>query len=485
MVSILSRHYWSPIIQVLLLALCVGALSSLVPWWVVIAASLGIGLGLAALWQPALILYVSVAIAPFHFLLTRKLFALPNVGIGDLSLAGLYQDMLPLIGLVAWGILLLLKPQRYRIAKSNVNSFILMLMAWALIRALNSNIPLLARAFGLRALFRYVPFYFIAAGTIRETRMARSLGIVLISSHFLVSVLGLFELPEFFASGLTWEQVYHGISRFYGVFGVEGYEITTYSNVYAMMLSFGFLFLVSFWVYGQFGSKAKACSLIVIIPIFVNIMFTFSRRGWFNLVAGSLLFFMVDKRLSRRFLRIVFVVIFVSSAFYAIMNIMPSTQLVLQRLQQNPLADSSFVVRVKDYHHLLNAISEKPFWGWGIGSTGPVGVRFNVSGAVNSHNYYLMLTYELGLIGLLLWGGMIVASAGQAWKVARGLPDGALKAVAAAIFAILVLMAADSLLGTIYEAFPLDLYFWILLGTLIAIPRIKRHNELDSDSKMG
>jgi len=373
------------------------------------------------------------------------------------------------------GILLFLKPQRYRIAKSNLNLFILALMAWALIHALNSNIPLLARVFGLRALLRYVPFYFIAAGTIRKIRTVRNLGIVLISSHLLVSVLGFFELPEFFASGLTWEHVYHGISRFYGVFGIEGREITTYSNVYAMMLSFGFLFLASFLVYGRSSTKETACSLIATIPILVNIVFTFSRRGWFNLVAGSLLFFMVSRKLSQKSLRTVLVLIFASSAFYAIMNIMPSTQLVLERFQQNPLADSSLVVRMKDYRYLFNAIGEKPFWGWGVGSTGPVGVRFSVPGAVNSHNYYLMLTYELGLIGLLLWGGLVVVSAGQAWKVARGLPNGTLKAAAAAIFVTLVLMAADSLLGTIYEAFPLDLYFWILLGTLIAIPRIKRH----------
>ena len=429
--------------------------------------------------QPALVLYVGVAMAPFHFLLTRKLLALPDVGIGDFSLAGLYQDILPLIGLVVWGTLLLLRPHRYRIAKSNLNLFILMLAAWALIGALNSNIPLLARAFGLRALLRYIPFYFITASTIRKTDMVRSLGIVLIFSHFLVSVVGLFELPKFFAAGLTWEQVYHGTNRFYGVFGVEGREITTYSNVYAMMLSFGFLLSASFLVYGQFTSKAKACLLIAIVPILVNIVFTFSRRGWFNLVVGLLMFFMVSRNRSRRFLQIMLVVLFAFSALYAIMNIMPSNQLVLQRFQQNPLADSSFVVRMKEYRYLFNAIGEKPLWGWGIGSTGPVGVRFNVPGAVNSHNYYLMLSYELGLIGLLFWGGVVIVSVGQAWVVARGSPDGTLKAVAVAIFVILVLMAVDSLLGTVYEAFPLDLYFWIMLGMLIAISRIKQKNNVE------
>jgi hypothetical protein len=80
-------------------------------------------------------------------------------------------------------------------------------------------------------------------------------------------------------------------------------------------------------------------------------------------------------------------------------------------------------------------------------------------------NYYVKTAYELGPVGLwiflvFLWG--VFLSARRITKATEGEDH----ALAMGITAHIVGLAAASLVATYFEVFPMDLFFWILLGVL-------------------
>ncbi|MDV8006331.1 O-antigen ligase family protein [Rhodococcus sp. IEGM 1318] len=79
-------------------------------------------------------------------------------------------------------------------------------------------------------------------------------------------------------------------------------------------------------------------------------------------------------------------------------------------------------------------------------------------------NYYMKVAVELGPIGLWVFTLILVSAAVTGLRASRILPgqDGALSlGVSASIIAACV----ASLVSTYFEIFPLDLYFWLLIGT--------------------
>ena len=88
-------------------------------------------------------------------------------------------------------------------------------------------------------------------------------------------------------------------------------------------------------------------------------------------------------------------------------------------------------------------------------------------------NYYLKTTVELGLIGLwllvLLLGGLFSGMR----RASLGLPgrDGA---TAAGVSAMVVAAATASLVATYFELFPMDLFFWLLVGVVSATAAVEQ-----------
>ena len=76
---------------------------------------------------------------------------------------------------------------------------------------------------------------------------------------------------------------------------------------------------------------------------------------------------------------------------------------------------------------------------------------------------------ELGVIGLWLLGALFVTGLAYAFTVSRRSvdPDSALAlGIAATMLAVIVASAVSTYL----EIFPMDFYFWLLLGVLICVP---------------
>ena len=145
------------------------------------------------------------------------------------------------------------------------------------------------------------------------------------------------------------------------------------------------------------------------------------------------------------------------------------------------LSSSSLDARATGWALITDRVLSAPL-GNGLGVTSAAAEKSLQSGApldqvisvggqaYQPDNYYIKVLLELGPLGLwafLLLGAGAVAAAFRAAREATG----ADQALASGIAASLVGGAAASFVSTYLEIFPLDFYFWLLLGVLLCLDR--------------
>lgn len=140
------------------------------------------------------------------------------------------------------------------------------------------------------------------------------------------------------------------------------------------------------------------------------------------------------------------------------------------------LSASSTWERFDIWSQNVSEIAEHPL-GAGIGATGSAAEKaLEVEGTdraadatdvVQPDNSYFKTTFDLGVIGLWLFVMLLVTAFTGAHGAARRL-TGSDAALASSVAALVLAAAFISFVATFFEVFPLDAYFWLLLGVVAA-----------------
>jgi len=137
------------------------------------------------------------------------------------------------------------------------------------------------------------------------------------------------------------------------------------------------------------------------------------------------------------------------------------------------LSSSSSQERVSGWQSNVATVLAHPL-GAGIGASGSAAEKAAELAASNEpiyqpDNYYYKTLYELGLLGLWMLLLLLIsaftsvrAAASQVLGVDAALADGVSACVLAA--------ATVSTVATYFEIFPMDVYFWLLLGVIATYP---------------
>jgi O-antigen ligase len=138
---------------------------------------------------------------------------------------------------------------------------------------------------------------------------------------------------------------------------------------------------------------------------------------------------------------------------------------VLESLQD----DGRLQGRFDDYTHAIRMFSDNPL-GAGMGSASDaLGSHFTASGGehLTSHNLLLWVGIETGIIGLLLFLGLLT-TIGLAIRKLIKLDD---RPMAAAACGAMVTVLITGLTGSTLSAYPVNLIFWTLSGCYIGYLR--------------
>jgi len=143
------------------------------------------------------------------------------------------------------------------------------------------------------------------------------------------------------------------------------------------------------------------------------------------------------------------------------------------------LHDRNLVARKIVWGAVWSNITQRPFLGYGTGILGGgshrEGVRF-VRGHATVDNQYLQLWGELGILGLLLYCGIISAALVHG-RSARHNPEARILGVL--VVAVAAMFAVAGLGSPPLDMYPANAFFWLILGMS---PNLKRYRRLSTEA---
>jgi O-antigen ligase len=291
-------------------------------------------------------------------------------------------------------------------------------------------------------LFSFLPLYFIVADYFSDplnnkeispkNTNKKSLKLVEFLSYGagLISLVGIIQFSLQFFLGIKetlklWESVvlpFLGNSFSQTVFDYPSWLVGVSGSTYMRAIAFFpdphmfsfFLGMILPWSIGLiFQSEKKAGKyvfLIISLLIFSADILTFSRGGYLGLLSGLFFaLFLFRKYLAQKFSVKKVAVFSAGIIFFLIAILVPNP--ISQRLGSSfSLNEGSNEERMKNWKESLEIIQNNP-WGVGIGN-----YSFTVKPAsdyrepIYSHNLYLDIAAEIGILGFLIFLWLILSS---------------------------------------------------------------------------
>jgi O-antigen ligase len=195
-----------------------------------------------------------------------------------------------------------------------------------------------------------------------------------------------------------------------------------------------------------------AIILISLHPLF----FSYSRGAYVAALAVLVFFGLVKKR---SLLVLVFVLVI------AWQTILPSSvidRITMTRSEEGGI-DQSATIRLNLWDHALNLFKQNPIFGIGFGGyefTMPEeGVRWK-----DTHNYYLKMLSEQGIIGFALLLIVLYRAFGSGWKLLKVGKSGFEKGLGLGFMGCVLACASTNLFGDRWSYYELGTYFWVFWG---------------------
>jgi len=227
--------------------------------------------------------------------------------------------------------------------------------------------------------------------------------------------------------------------------------------------------------------QPKSLALVAYVFGLIGVFFTFSRGAWISVVAGTLLvvIFSTTWFKGRRRKRIL-----LYSPFIVILIVLVSfffKDLIIQRIVQ--FGANSWIFRLRTYQVAFNMIREHPIIGVGANNYLVVAHLYGqeiISSSVEgiAHNIFLLITAELGLLGLTAFLILLISINKQAKHLIR-ISSAFGKALTIGIWAGLISFFLHSMLGWLFRYDPIHTIFWFNVGLLIAIENTFSRQEPD------
>lgn len=310
--------------------------------------------------------------------------------------------------------------------------------------------------------------YFLVVNLIRSREWVMRCIVGLISSCTIVSLYGLFQ--NFFGlSVATWHD-----KEMFG--DIEGRVVSTFEN--PNVLAEYLIMIIPLCVAMFIITKHPRAKLILGFAALAScgcLVYTWSRGAWLGFILGMLIFFLMYHRHTLTAL------LFGMLGVPFLPFVLPDS--IIQRFASiGDLRDTSTAYRVNIWKAVAKMIGD--FWQTGVGvgeaSFKPVYSLYALSGietAPHSHNLYLQIALELGVVGLVVFIAMLFVWAQSNFTLHKNesRPE---KLLSAAVFCGILAVLAQGLTDYIWYNYRVFFMFWLVLGLGSAIRK-----TLDSTAK--
>jgi putative inorganic carbon (hco3(-)) transporter len=213
------------------------------------------------------------------------------------------------------------------------------------------------------------------------------------------------------------------------------------------------IFLIGLAVFAK--KPLLKCGLLVIALTSVYCLeLTFSRGAYAGFLIGLFVLGLIKERKILILLAIMLVVW---------QNIVPYavTQRVMMTYREGGGVDSSAKERLTVWEDALQVINEEPIFGTGFNT---YAYMHRVMEFTDTHNYYLKVILETGLIGLLIFLWLLGAACRMSWRLFRVTTDPTLGALGCGLFAMWICVLVVNCFGDRWTYLQVNGFLWVLLG---------------------
>lgn len=199
---------------------------------------------------------------------------------------------------------------------------------------------------------------------------------------------------------------------------------------------------------------------------------TLSRGAY----AGFLLGLLVLGLIKERKILILLVILLVSWQ-----SLVPNavTERVTMTYQQGEGLDSSAGERVAIWQDALQVFNEEPILGTGLNTYAYMG---RVGPYTDTHNYYLKVLMETGVVGFLIFLWLLGVGCKISWRLFRRARDPIMSALGCGFFAMLICTIVVNFFGDRWTFLQVNGFFWVLLGLVArGLHVVNQENESRED----
>lgn len=455
----------------LLAVVALGLIPAVAPWYVAAAGILAVAAAFLVLRQPLLGILLVAFFLPFERLGAYEL--------GDTTIR--ISQVLLIITVAAW----LIRQGMVRTTRLARNPILLPIAAFFVVNGIslvNSVNPQRSLLVFLFTLFT-ATLAFILPNLIRHTAQVRRVIVFILVSFVLVSGFGLFQFAGDML-GLPPEAT--GLRELYtsDVLGFTRIQSTAYEPLYfANFLLIPIALLFAFFL-SQRSKLGGAMTLVLFILGMIALVLTVSRGGY---LAAAAMLATVGLFYLRRVFRPEMIALFIGAVVIGGWVVIQSLGVggglfTLDKFEEhvvNVFYGASFDERVYTIEQARQAWREHPWTGIGVGAFGPWAAPhpqyMPEDGWLIVNNESIEVLAETGIIGLMVYVGIIVMLIIRSLRAIRATKDGYLRAVMVALLAAFIgIIVQYQTFSTLYI-----MHVWFLIGLMIAVQNIILVREHD------
>ncbi|MBR5156444.1 MAG: O-antigen ligase family protein [Clostridia bacterium] len=362
----------------------------------------------------------------------------------------------------------MLTDRNFKLKTSSLDIFVIFFMG-ALAYGVINSFTFIKSAQILMIYFSYILFYFVIVATTDSRKKWKALVVSFALVSCVVALYGILQNFTGISSQKSWvdSDMFQSIkTRVYSTFdnpNVLGEFLVIMIPTTAALL----------WANKKHGHKMVYT--FIILCLCACIVFTWSRGAWLGVMLAVALFLLVmDKRWALAGVVALFALPFILSTDNAI------TQRILSI---GNTKDTSTAYRVSIWMASVKLIRD--FWmsGIGLGSEAFAMIypKYALAGAnfaLHSHNLFLQIWVEMGLIGIVSFFALIIAFIRQAFSLAVYKKRGG-------VCATVIIGASAGILGYLFQGltdnvwynYKMLLVFWIVLGLVSAGVNINKQKD--------
>ena len=313
--------------------------------------------------------------------------------------------------------------------------------------------------------------YFLTVNLINTAELLGRITTAVISSAVIVSVVG---ICQYFLGEAS--QIWQDVNMFADI---SGRVTSTFGNpnVLAEYIIIVFPIAAAF-LFSSESRRGSFKSFMACLLLFACLILTWSRGGWLGFIIGMLIFFIFMTRKTITFL------FFAGIATPFLPFVLPSN--VWNRLASiGNLADSSTSYRVNVWEASLNMLRDCFGSGIGIGEAAfsqvyPLYAYAGSENAPHSHNLFLQITLELGIVGIIIFSVIVLMFMKNCISRAINTPERRTKLIILGGMCGILSVLIQGMTDHIWYNYRIFLIFWLIIGLTNAYRRVGLSQKSDS-----